>query len=250
MKSARNIGIIIQARTNSTRLPRKILLPIAREPLILNIYNRIHNHFDLPIVIATTDNTKDDDLSEMLINRNIKVFRGDEDYVLNRFIRAAKISGITDIIRICADNPFLDFDYLDQLIGVWKKNPESDYISFEFKNKPVILSHFGVFAEIVTLSALEKIAELFPGNDIYKEHITNGVYMNPGIFKIRLINLDKQLSPYEGIRLTIDTREDYERITELMTELKSIKFEEIANFILSNPKMLKGMKETILENSK
>ena len=74
--------------------------------------------------------------------------------------------------------------------------------------------------------------------------------MNPLIFKIRLINLDKELTPFEGIRLTIDTKEDFERITELIAELKSTKFKEIANFILSSPRMLEGMKETILENSK
>ena len=250
MKKDRNIGIIIQARTNSTRLPLKILLPVAGEPLILNIYSRIQNHFDLPIIIATTDNPKDDNLAAMLMNRNIAVFRGDEVHVLNRFIEASNVFGITDIIRICADNPFLDFDFIDQLISVWEKDPESDYISFEFNNKPVILSHFGVFAEIVKLSALEKVASLVPDIDIYKEHITNGVYMNPLIFKIRLINLDKELTPFEGIRLTIDTKEDFERITELIAELKSTKFKEIANFILSNPRMLKGMKETILENSK
>lgn len=250
MKWVRNIGIIIQARTNSTRLPRKILLPIAGEPLILNIYNRIHNHFDLPIVIATTDNKKDDGLAEMLITRNIEVFRGDEDHVLSRFIEAAKVSGITDIIRVCADNPFLDFDYLDQLVSIWKHDTESDYISFEFKNKPVILSHFGVFAEIVKLSALEKVTNLFPNNRIYLEHITNGVYMNPEIFKIRLINLDSLLAPFEGIRLTIDTQEDFIRISELLPKIENIKFEEIANYILTNPGILEGMKETILENSK
>jgi spore coat polysaccharide biosynthesis protein SpsF len=250
LKKDRNIGIIIQARTNSTRLPGKVLLDVGGEPLIIYIYNRIQSHFHLPIIVATTNSNEDDDLVKMLIDKRISVFRGSENNVIRRFIDAAINKGFSDIIRICADNAFLDFDFLDQLIELWKGDTENDYISFEFKNKPVILSHFGVFAEIVKLSALEKVASLFPDNDIYKEHITNGVYMNPRIFKIRLINLDKELTPFEGIRLTIDTKEDFERITELMAELKSTKFKEIANFILSNPGMLKGMKETILENSK
>lgn len=250
MRRERNIGIIIQARTNSTRLPGKVLLPIAGEPLILNIYNRIQNHFQLPIIIATTVSHEDDGLAKMLADKKVNVFRGSENNVIGRFIEASKNQGFTDIIRICADNAFLDFDFLDKLIELWKRDTESDYISFEFNNKPVILSHFGVFAEIVKLSALEKVATLFPDNRIYLEHITNGVYMNPEIFKIKLINLDKLLARFEGIRLTIDTKEDFIRISELVPKIKNIKFEEIANYILTDPGMLEGMKETILENSK
>lgn len=250
MRGERNIGIIIQARTNSTRLPGKVLLPIGGEPLILNIYNRMQNHFRLPIIIAITDSHEDDGLAKMLADEKVNVFRGSENNVIGRFIDASNNQGFTDIIRICADNVFLDFDFLDKLIELWKRDTKSDYISFEFKKKPVILSHFGVFAEIVKLSALEKVASLFPNNRIYLEHITNGVYMNTEIFKIRLINLDNVLTPFEGIRLTIDTKEDFRRISELVPKIKNIKFEEIANYILTNPGMLEGMKETILENSK
>ena len=74
--------------------------------------------------------------------------------------------------------------------------------------------------------------------------------MNPGIFNIRLLNLDRELAPFDGIRLTIDTKEDFERISELMPEIKNIKFKEIANYIKSQPELLFGMKQTILENSK
>ncbi len=246
----RKLGIIIQARTSSTRLPEKILMPVGDKPMILFLYNRLNDYFDIPIIVATTDNSQDDHLAEMLVNLDIKIYRGSEDNVVTRFIGAAKYYGFTDIVRVCADSPLLDLYFLDELIKVWKDDTESDYISFEFNEKPVILSHFGVFAEVVKLSALEKVASLFPGNSIYLEHITNGVYMNPGIFKIRMLNLDRELTPFDGIRLTIDTKEDFERISALMPKIKNIKFEEIANYIKSQPELLLGMKQTILENSK
>jgi len=246
----RKLGIIIQARTGSTRLAGKILMPIGDKPMILYLYNRLNDYFDIPIVVATTDESQDDHLSQMLVNQDIKIYRGSEGNVISRFINAAKYFGFTDIVRVCADSPLLDFYFLDELINAWKDDTKSDYISFEFNEKPVILSHFGVFAEVVKLSALEKVAGLFCDNKIYLEHVTNGVYMNPGIFKIRLINLDKELTPFEGIRLTIDTKEDFERVSALIPKIKNIKFEEIANYIKSRPALLLGMKQTILENSK
>lgn len=225
-------------------------MPIGDKPMVLYLYNRLNDYFDIPIVIATTDNSQDNHLAEMLVNLDVKIYRGSDNNVISRFIGAAKYFGFTDIVRVCADSPLLDLYFLDELIGVWKDDTMSDYISFEFNEKPVIRSHFGVFAEIVKLSTLEKVAGLFGDNNIYLEHVTNGVYMNPDIFKIRLLNLDKELASFEGIRLTIDTKEDFERISELMPKLKNIKFEEIANYVKSKPELLLGMKQTILENSK
>jgi spore coat polysaccharide biosynthesis protein SpsF len=246
----RKLGIVIQARTGSTRLPGKVLMPVGGETLILRIYNRLKDHLDFPIIIATTLNAQDDPLVDLVSRRNISIYRGSEDNVVCRFIGAAKNIGITDIIRICADNPLLDIDFLDQQIRIWEEDFESDYISFEYNQRPVILSHFGVFAEIVKLSALEKVGNLFPENRIFMEHVTNGIYKNPELFKIRLVNLDKQLSPFEGVRLTIDTIEDLDRISEIVLKAGNENFENIAVYIKSRPDLLLEMKAAIQKNIK
>ncbi|MEO8109961.1 MAG: hypothetical protein ABI594_08020 [Ginsengibacter sp.] len=246
----RKLGIIIQARTNSRRLPNKTLAQIDEKPLIIYLYERVKNHFDLPIIIATTTNSKDDEMVSLLKSYNINLFRGSEENVIDRFIETCYRFEITDIVRVCCDNPFLDLAYLEQLVNIWHCNGYSDYISFEFKNKPVILSHFGVFTEIVKLSALENVVRIYPQNKKYFEHVTNGVYMNPQIFKIHLVNLDDELSRYEGVRLTIDTKEDLFRISNLTPLSKNKNFKEIAEYVLSQPHLFEGMKNTIKDQQK
>lgn len=249
-KYKRKLGIIIQARMASKRLPGKILMNINGQPLILNLYKRINNYIKFPIVVATTTEKSDDLLVNLLSEAHIKIYRGLQDNVLDRYIKAAEFYGITDIIRICADNPFLDLSFLTQLINLWEKDTKSDYISFEYNHKPVILSHFGVFAEIVKLSALQKLAILFPENKTYQEHVTYGVYTNDKIFDVRLLDIEQEISPYEGIRLTIDTAEDFERLSKLIVEKRNLTFYELGNYILSQSELLEGMEETIRNNSK
>ncbi|MDB4710952.1 hypothetical protein OAF16_04405, partial [Flavobacteriales bacterium] len=102
-------GIIIQARTGSTRLPNKIILPFYKEKGILElIVERINKYTDIPIVVATTKNPKDDAIVKIASKNGVGCYRGSENNVLSRFIETAKKNNFKNIIRICADNPFLD----------------------------------------------------------------------------------------------------------------------------------------------
>ena len=96
-------GIIIQARTGSTRLHNKILLPFYGEQRIIDILiaNIKQACPDKCIVLATTNRPQDDVLAEVAHQSGILSFRGDEDNVLDRFIRAAEVFGIDRFIRVC-----------------------------------------------------------------------------------------------------------------------------------------------------
>jgi spore coat polysaccharide biosynthesis protein SpsF (cytidylyltransferase family) len=103
-----DIGIIIQARTGSARLPGKTLLPFFEDKSILDIIiENIQNHFQEKIIIATTQNTQDEKIVEIAKRNKVLWFRGNEENVLKRFIDAAKNFGLNTIIRICGDNPFI-----------------------------------------------------------------------------------------------------------------------------------------------
>lgn len=245
------LGIIIQARLGSTRLPGKILLPFQGSTLLEYIINRL-KPLGLPIVVATTTNSKDDKLIEFLDAKSIKYIRGDEKNVLDRYIKAAEKYNINTIIRITSDNPFIDIDFLRELIDIYYANINFDYWSFSYENKPTVLTHFGVFAEIVTLRGLKYLAKAY-NNDIYKEHVTYGIYMNPNIFQVYLVPKDEQLRPYKNIRLTIDTPEDYENLLYIGNQFnnsESLKFINISNFIIEQPHLLSRMKQIIQQNQK
>lgn len=247
------LGFIIQARLGSTRLPNKMKMPFYEDISIPEIIiSKIKERFPkTDIILATTINEKDNYFDRFTRNLGIKIFRGSEDNVLKRFIDAAESNHIKKIIRICADNPFLDINELDVLIS---SIDDSEYISFKVNDKPSILTHFGFWAEYITLDALRKI-ELFTTESHFKEHVTNYVYSNPDKFKIKFINPDDYVAERENIRMTIDTSDDFTNLALVYKELKNnypknFGIREIIDFLDENPKMLKQMSEQIQQNSK
>ncbi|RNL81620.1 hypothetical protein ED312_18600 [Sinomicrobium pectinilyticum] len=248
-----NLGIVIQARLGSSRLPNKVLLPLKNgKSMLMTIIERLEQ-LDLPIVVATTNSHTDLSLVDYLKENNIKYTRGDEMNVLSRFIKAGEENNFDFIIRVCSDNPYIDITYMNRLIQLWKENKSQDYISFSYKGKPTILSHFGIFGEIVSFSSLLKISKMFPQDISFQEHVTKGVYSNPSLFNIALTDIDKELEKFDGIRLTVDTLEDYHNICEInekFSENPLANIKDIGNWILGKKKMIQIMNYTINKNLK
>ena len=243
------LGIIIQARLGSTRLPGKVTLPFYNGKGILELIidNLSSNFKNTPIIIATTNSQKDDEIFKLANDKNIKCFRGSENNVLDRFIQAAEYFGLTEIIRVCSDNPFLNISSLKFLINNFN-NSEYDYVSFKTSNNiPIIKTHYGLWAEGVKLNSIKKI---ITENKIYLEHVTNYIYEHPNDFKIKLFQIEKE---NDSIRLTIDTKEDFLLNKEIFSEIVKIDNMDIKDFIkyISNNNIwLKKMREQIKNNLK
>ncbi|QTQ11285.1 glycosyl transferase family 2 [Treponema parvum] len=245
-------GIIIQARTGSTRLPNKMLLSFFDEKTILDIIiSRINKQqFNIPIIIATSKNSKDKEIVKIAERNNASYYCGDENDVLNRFICAANFFSLDSVIRICADNPFLSMNYLKKLID-YKNINSSDYISFITKDgTPSIKTHFGFWAEYITLDAMKRIQSL-TNNTLYHEHVTNFAYTNPEIFSLYFLEIDDFVEN-SGIRLTVDTIDDFNNAKNIYKLLSENKKEmEPQNIIpLISEAMKINMKNQILSNSK
>jgi len=228
------------------------MLPIANGINLLQIIIDRLIQLELPIVIATTDQPIDDKLIEYLSSRGISFFRGPESHVLSRFIGAAETFGFDGVVRVCADNPFIDIRYLQNLISLW--SDKIDYLSHSYKNVPTVLSHFGVFAELVSLKALKKVLLLGESNQKYFEHVTFGIYSNPGLFDIKLVDITEDLRSYDGIRLTIDTKEDYLNLLKIykqfVNDYVNLDFRTVGKWILTQPNLLRSMKSNITNNTK
>ncbi|MBL3655385.1 cytidylyltransferase domain-containing protein [Fulvivirga sediminis] len=210
--------IIVQARMSSTRMPGKILKPFFKTESILEV--QIGNIQCLvgSVIIATSNNSADDVLENFANGKGAKVFRGDEQDVMSRFIEG---SSADFIIRICSDNPFLDLLYLQKLID----NVEEgiDYVSYkDYEGTPAIRTHWGLFAELVKRSALEK-AYMLTENDenksFYREHVTNYIYENPQLFKVKLLDAPAEVFHRKDLRFTIDTPEDFENMQNLYEKM-------------------------------
>jgi spore coat polysaccharide biosynthesis protein SpsF len=200
---------VIQARIGSSRLPYKMLLSLHGKPIIEWVVKRVQKSNLLDEVIVAIPNTeKDGVLKKYLVdNLNVKVFQGSENNVLNRFYEAVKNEKPTHIVRICADNPLICSDEIDNLIEFYNKN-SCDYAYNHIpKNN---LYPDGLGAEIISFELLEWLNNNVT-EEKHKEHCFSYISDNSDKFKIKTFNPTEELQ-YPNIKLDVDTFEDYSKL--------------------------------------
>ena len=104
------MAIIIFARLNSRRLPKKVMSKVGSKPLLLFIIDRIkkNSNFRLPIIVATSKNKSDNEIEIFCKKNKIKVFRGELDDVFKRSLdcmkkfklESVKIKGLSKYILL------------------------------------------------------------------------------------------------------------------------------------------------------
>lgn len=248
-----NFGIIIQARLGSTRLPRKILREFyGGKTLLETVISNLQKVVDTKIIVATSVNPNNDVLETFLNERNITVFRGSEDDVLGRFIGAAEANGIDGIVRICSDNPFLDWRGVAALIEK-SKTSDADYIGYRINETPSIRTHFGFWGEYVTLAALKRVAAATDEKPAH-EHVTIHIYTHPKDFKCDWIECPDFLRNRNDIRLTVDNIEDFENAQEVYKTLIEVNpdfgLKDVVAYIDGHIELRDSMKKMIENNQK
>lgn len=207
------LGIIIQARMGSNRLPGKVLKMIGNKTLLEHIFFRVARlENTAKVVVATSKEELDDQIEELCKKNQIACFRGSELNVLERYYLCATQYGFDDIVRLTADNPFVDIEELDRLIYFFRSEKAEYAHSFH------VLPD-GAGAEIFTYKALEKC---FQESSMphHFEHVNEYMLENPDKFKTVVLSV-KAGKNKPDIRLTVDRQEDYERacyIVENSTE--------------------------------
>lgn len=197
------LGIIIQARMGSSRLPGKVLKKIGNKTLLEHIIFRLERLKNIAkVVIATSSEEIDDIIEEFCKKSGVVCFRGSETNVLERYYLCAKQHGFDEIVRLTADNPFVDIEELDNLICFFRSE-KAEY-AHSFNVLP-----YGVGTEIFAYKALEKD---FQESSMphHFEHVNEYILENPDKFKTVVLPAKAEKNRPD-IRLTVDTQEDYER---------------------------------------
>ena len=102
-------SVIVQARMGSTRLPGKVLESIAGHPVLWHIISRLKKMSTInDIIIATTKKEEDNSIVSLTGQCGVKVFRGNENNVLDRYFKASTEYNADIIVRITADCPLID----------------------------------------------------------------------------------------------------------------------------------------------
>ncbi len=248
-------GIVIQARSGSTRMPAKILRPFDGERRIIDILlSRIKaaSPAGRRIVLATTTAPADDALEQVAREHGVDCFRGSEDDVLGRFLGAADAFGLDRIVRVCSDNPFLQAGSFDAMFD-HQAATGADYVGYAFPDgRPTIKSHLGLYAELATTAALRRAAAA-TGEKLYREHVTIYLYTHPRDFKLSMLPLPEILAARTDLRLTLDTPADFALLSELYRR-HSLEtdgsLEALVALVDSEPRYARIMKQNIAQNEK
>ncbi len=187
----------------STRLPGKVLKPVASRPLLGHVVGRLemltHPH---SAVVATSDLAADGPIAAWCDRAGVACFRGSEQDVLARYAGAAAEYDLDPVIRLTADNPFTDMVELDRLIDLHLSEGN------DFTQSLAVLP-IGVGAEIFTRAALERSVREGHAPH-HREHVDEYMIENPQIFRTGTLAAAAAKNRPD-VRLTVDTEEDYQR---------------------------------------
>lgn len=234
--------IIIQARMGSSRLPGKVMKEIRNKPLLYYMINQVKACTKVSeIIIATTTLNEDEKIVSFGNSIGVKVFRGSSEDVLDRYHSCAGEHQSKDIVRLCADSPFIDYNVIDQCISKFQES-NVDYLSNTIKKKnngwiegsngfPI-----GMAVEVFTSGALEKAwRQAKKSSD--REHVTEYIFHNPSLFRLGNIENNEDLS---DLRLVVDYSEDFELTTKIITNFEEgqlFTIKKLKEFLNKNPKL-------------
>jgi len=204
----------------SSRLPNKMSLDLAGFPIIDWVLTRTKQCKLIDkIVLATSKSKENNYLIEFANKHMVQSFIGSEDNVLSRFLDIASNEKADIIVRICADNPLVDWVEVDKVIDYFLKSD----LDYAFNHIPALDNKYidGVGAEVISAQALSKIGNMNLNSD-YLEHVTKFIWSNKDLFKIGTLEAPAELS-FPKIRLDIDTKEDLLFLRKSLNNFDEIK---------------------------
>jgi len=226
--------IIIQARMTSTRLPKKVMLPLCRTTALGVMVLRLEAYKE-NIVIATTNDGSEKPIIEWCLANGVKYYQGSCDDVLDRYYQTSqRYSDSKDqpIVRLTSDCPFVDSTLLADMLLYFHQH-SCDYLSNTIKRT----FPRGLDCEILTLHALERCFNegLSPEN---REHVTHYIHhpIKKAFHRLSYENVEN----YSHYRLTLDEASDYEMIQALYRVLDcqmDVPYSEIIATLKNHPEI-------------
>jgi spore coat polysaccharide biosynthesis protein SpsF len=226
----------IEARMTSSRLPGKVLMPCVGRPMLELMVERIRrSRYIDTILVATTVNAADDPIVELAQRIGIRFYRGSEFDVAGRVTAAMQEVNADIVVQLTADCPIIDPDVIDQLVRIYAAN------DFDHVSNTILRSYpDGLDVQVASLQILERCYALCE-TDEDREHL---------FYTIRKhrdkINSFQVLAPPElrwpQWRWTLDTMDDYQRISRIYEHLyprnPAFTSNDIARFMLSDPHLM------------
>lgn len=223
---------ILQARMSSTRLPGKVMLPLAGAPMIVRQIERVSRSRLIDrLVVATSDQAGDDVIEQTCRREGIAVYRGPLDDVLARFTGALDAYPADHVVRLTADCPLADPNVIDATIAL-HLDAGADYAS----NSPEPGAWpKGLDVEVMTADALRRAAAEAATPEEH-EHVTWGIWNQPD--RYRLAWLPSPAGDAD-VRWTVDRPDDYAFVAAVYDALyaanRAFTSDDIRAFLADRP---------------
>jgi spore coat polysaccharide biosynthesis protein SpsF len=212
---------MVQARMGSTRLPGKVLEPLAGRPALARIAERLRAAPGVDeVVVLTSESPRDEAIVELCAVHDVRCLRGSELDVLDRFQRANQALGAQRIVRVTADCPLVDPEVVGWLLALAAAQPEAAYASVAtgaigadagYRRYPD-----GLDAETFTAQMLAA-AWSEAGEPYEREHVTPFIWRHPERFPAVVLEAERDLGDE---RWTIDYPADLELVRALYARLQ------------------------------
>lgn len=207
-----NVIVGIQARTNSSRLPAKVLLPVGGIPLSVLAAKRVMGNPLFDVCVLTSNEESDDLLARTLDAYSIPYFRGDLNNVLKRYVDAfSAYSDDTILVRLTADNVFPDAKFLEEVVMHFVQ-ANLDYVT---TNGEGSILPYGMSVEVTRMSHIRN-AYRSTNSEHDLEHVTPYIRHKFGTKIFQRHCLKQDLS---RIRCTIDNLDDFLTINRLFNDI-------------------------------
>jgi len=218
---------------SSTRLPGKVLRPLAGAPMLLRQIERLRRCRRIDrLIVATSEDRTDDVLADALGEAGVAVHRGELDDVLARYINALDVHGPADhVVRLTGDCPLADPALIDSVIDHHLRTG-ADYASNTWGRRSFPK---GLDAEVMRADVL-RLAGLEAREPYEREHVTAFIYARPERFRIEGLTQEAD----EGdVRWTVDLPEDYAFVAAVYGALypanPTFGSEDVRAFVTSRP---------------
>ena len=200
---------ILQARTSSSRLPRKVLHPLLGRAMILRQLERLNRSKEISkIVLATSIDESDDMLAVTVETAGYAVYRGSLDDVLDRYYTCARDYVPEHIVRVTGDCPVIDWRLVDEVIRCHITGGyDYTHTTERFPD--------GLDTEVMTFAALTRAHQeaKIPSE---REHVTLYFRNRPELFRIGSVDA---AADYGDLRWTVDEPRDFAFVEAVYTEL-------------------------------
>lgn len=200
------IVVICQARTGSSRLPSKVMLPLAGAPLLVRFMERVKRAFTPSIVVvATTTLTEDDPLVALCDVNGYPVFRGHPTDLLDRHLACAEAYEADVVVKIPSDCPLIDPEIIDRVISTYLDHLH-DVDAVSNLHPPTFPD--GNDVEVMSIDVL-RAAAVHATEHYQREHTTPWIWENVPPERRMNVTMLGDLDLSRTHRWTIDYAEDY-----------------------------------------